>query len=138
MQKGINGVIVEEGVGVFNGDMGILRKISKELSVVTVEFDEGRFVEYTFKQLEELELAYAVTVHKAQGSEYPAVVMPLLSGPAMLLNRNLLYTAVTRAKKCVAIVGSEATFVQMEANVRQLTRCTSLNERITELAQQGR
>ncbi|MBR2258667.1 MAG: ATP-dependent RecD-like DNA helicase [Blautia sp.] len=133
VQKGANGVIIEEGVGVFNGDMGIIRKISAELSLVTVEFEEGRFIDYALKQLDELELAYAVTVHKSQGSEYPAVVMPLLSGPAMLLNRNLLYTAVTRAKKCVAIVGDEETFLRMEANVRQQRRCSSLDERVEEL-----
>ena len=97
---------LDEGVGVFNGDMGIVREINSYTERITVEFEEGRRVEYEFKQAEELELAYAVTIHKSQGSEYPAVILPLLGGPRMLMNRNLLYTGVTRAKSCVCIVGS--------------------------------
>ena len=84
------------------------------------------------KQLEELELAYAVTIHKSQGSEYPAVVIPLLSGPRMLLNRNLLYTAVTRARRCVTIVGSEETFREMIKNEKQQRRYSSLDIRLKE------
>ena len=99
------GIPVEKGMGVFNGDMGIVKEINTFSETMTVEYEEGKTVEYPFKQLDELELAYAITVHKAQGSEYPAVVMPLLSGPRMLMNRNLLYTAITRAKKCVTLVG---------------------------------
>ncbi len=94
--RGLYGIPVEKGVGVFNGDTGILREINTFAETVTVEFDERKFVEYSFKQLDELELAYAITIHKAQGSEYPAVIIPLLGGPKMLMNRNLLYTAVTR------------------------------------------
>ena len=99
---------------------------------MTVSFDEGRMVEYPYKLLDELELAYAVTIHKSQGSEYPAVVIPLLSGPRMLMNRNLLYTAVTRAKKCVTIVGNDITFNQMIENNSQLKRYSGLRDRLTE------
>ena len=99
---------------------------------MTISFDEGRKVEYPFKLLEELELAYAVTIHKSQGSEYPAVVIPLLSGPRMLMNRNLLYTAVTRAKKCVTIVGDEQTFCEMIQNNSQQRRYSGLRDRIVE------
>ena len=92
-------------MGVFNGDMGIIREINTYEETVTVEFDEQRKVKYPFQLLDELELAYAITIHKAQGSEYPAVVIPLLQGPRQLYHRNLLYTAVTRAKKCVTLGG---------------------------------
>ena len=101
---------------------------------MTISFDEGRKVEYPFKLLDELELAYAVTIHKSQGSEYPAVVIPLLSGPRMLMNRNLLYTAVTRAKKCVTIVGDEQTFYEMIQNNSQQRRYSGLRDRIVEEA----
>jgi exodeoxyribonuclease V alpha subunit len=107
--------------------MGIVREINFFAEQVTVEFDEGRQIVYPFSGLEELELAYAITVHKAQGSEYPAVVMPLLTGPRMLFNRNILYTAVTRAKKCVAIVGSDQTVNQMIHNQREQTRYSALD-----------
>ena len=112
--RGKYGIPVEKGVGVFNGDMGMIQEINSYAETVTVVFEECRYVEYTFKQLEELELAYAVTIHKSQGSEYPAVVLPLLGGPECLI-RNLLYTAVTRAKRCVTVVGSEVTFHEMIA-----------------------
>ena len=123
-------------MGVFNGDTGILRTINEFAETAEVEFEDGRYAEYSFKQLEELELAYAITIHKSQGSEYPAVVMPLLSGPKMLLNRNLLYTAVTRARKCVTIVGSEETFAEMIRNEKQQKRFSSLDIRIRELEEQ--
>ena len=97
-------------MGVLNGDMGVIREINGYTERLTVEFDEGRYVEYPFSGLEELELAYAVTIHKSQGSEYPAVVLPLLAGPRMLMNANLLYTAVTRAKSCVVLVGRSRRF----------------------------
>ena len=100
-----------------------------------MEFEDGRWAEYSFKQLEELELAYAITIHKSQGSEYPAVILPILSGPRMLLNRNLLYTAVTRARKCVTVVGSEETFEEMIRNEKQQKRYSSLDMRIRELAE---
>ena len=112
--------------------MGIIREINTFAEQMTIEFDDGKFVEYPFAQLEELELAYAVTVHKSQGSEYPAVIIPLLPGPKLLYNRNLLYTAVTRAKKCLTIVGSELTFQEMIENKSEQGRFTSLDERIKE------
>ena len=128
------GIPVEKGMGVFNGDMGIVKEINTFSETMTVECEEGKTVEYPFKQLDELELAYAITVHKAQGSEYPAVVMPLLSGPRMLMNRNLLYTAITRAKKCVTLVGDDVFFQQMIENVSEKRRYTGLKERLQELA----
>lgn len=130
--RGKYGIPVEKGVGVFNGDTGILKTINEFAETAEVEFEDGRWAEYSFKQLEELELAYAVTIHKSQGSEYPAVVMPLLSGPKMLLNRNLLYTAVTRARKCVTIVGSEETLREMIRNEKQQKRYSSLDIRLRE------
>ena len=134
--RGKYGISVEKGVGVFNGDTGILAEINEFAETATVEFEDGRCAEYSFKQMEELELAYAITIHKSQGSEYPAVVIPLLSGPQMLLNRNLLYTAVTRARKCVTIVGSEETFGEMIRNEKQQRRYSSLDVRIRELSQE--
>ncbi len=132
--RGRYGIPVEKGIGVFNGDMGIIREINLQTERVTVEFDEQRIVEYPYSSLEELELAYAVTIHKSQGSEYPAVVIPLLSGPRMLMNRNLLYTAVTRARKCVTVVGNDATFRQMIENTSEQKRYTALARRIEELS----
>ena len=130
--RGKYGIAVEKGTGIFNGDMGIIREINTYAELMTIEFDEERFVEYSFGQLDELELAYAVTIHKSQGSEYPAVVIPLLPGPRMLMNRNLLYTAVTRAKSCVTLVGDERTFYQMIDNTFEQKRYTSLKEHILE------
>ena len=124
---------VDKGVGVFNGDTGIMTEINEFAETATVEFEVGRQAQYSFKQLEELELAYAVTIHKSQGSEYPAVILPILSGPRMLMNRNLLYTAVTRARKCVTVVGSENTFAEMIRNEKQQQRYSSLDKRIREL-----
>lgn len=134
--RGKYNIPVEKGVGVFNGDMGIVHEINTYAETMTVVFEECRYVEYTFKQLEELELAYAVTIHKSQGSEYPAVILPLLGGPKMLMSRNLLYTAITRAKRCVTVVGSEVTFQAMIHNKQEKSRYTSLDQRIQELAQQ--
>ena len=127
------GLPMDQGTGIFNGDMGIIKEMNLYAETMIVEFDDCRQVEYSFKQLDELELAYAVTVHKSQGSEYPAVVMPLLTGPKMLFNRNILYTAVTRAKKCVAIVGSEQTVAQMIQNERQQMRYSSLSKWLNEV-----
>lgn len=124
---------VDKGVGVFNGDTGIMTEINEFAETATVEFEDGRQAQYSFKQLEELELAYAITIHKSQGSEYPAVIIPILSGPRMLMNRNLLYTAVTRARKCVTVVGSENTFAEMIRNEKQQQRYSSLDKRIREL-----
>ena len=130
--RGRYGIPVDKGVGVFNGDTGIIRMINEFAELAEVEFEDGRYAQYTFKQLDELELAYAVTIHKSQGSEYPAVIIPILSGPRMLMNRNLLYTAVTRARKCVTVVGSEETFREMINNEKQQRRYSSLDRRIQE------
>ena len=135
--RGKYGIPVDQGVGVFNGDTGILKTINEFAETAEVEFEDGRCAEYSFKQLDELELAYAVTIHKSQGSEYPAVVIPLLSGPKMLLNRNLLYTAVTRARKCVTVVGSEETFREMINNEKQQRRYSSLDARLKEFAEEN-
>ena len=126
------GLTVDKGMGIFNGDMGIITEINDFAETMTVEFDEGRKVEYSYKLLDELELAYAITIHKSQGSEYPAVVIPLLSGPSMLMNRTLLYTAVTRARKCVTLVGTDTTFNQMIQNTSQQKRYSGLCDRIRE------
>ena len=126
------GILSDSGTGVFNGDMGIVKEILPFSEQMTVEFDEGRCVTYSFKQLDELELAYAITIHKAQGSEYPAVLLPLLTGPRQLFNRNLLYTAVTRARKCVTVVGSPETFAQMIENENEQKRYSGLLDRIEE------
>ena len=130
--RGRYGIPVDKGIGVFNGDTGILKVINEFAETAEVEFEDGRVAEYSFKQLEELELAYAVTVHKSQGSEYPAVVIPLLSGPRMLMNRNILYTAVTRARKCVCIVGTEEVFYGMVDNANEQKRYSTLAQRIRE------
>ena len=126
------GLTVDKGMGIFNGDMGIVTEINDFAETMTVEFDEGRKVEYSFKLLDELELAYAITIHKSQGSEYPAVVIPLLNGPSMLMNRNLIYTAVTRARKCVTLVGNDMTFNQMIRNTSQQKRYSGLCDRLRE------
>ncbi|CBK73489.1 helicase, putative, RecD/TraA family [Butyrivibrio fibrisolvens 16/4] len=110
--KGNYNITIEKGLGVFNGDVGIIKEINDWSKSVTVEFEEGRQVVYPFASLDELELAYAITIHKSQGSEYPAVVMPIMDGPKMLMNRNILYTAITRAKKCVTMVGDADVFIQ--------------------------
>ena len=126
------GLVVDQGQGIFNGDMGIVTEINTYDETLEVEYDEHRKVKYPFEMAEELELAYAITVHKSQGSEYPAVMIPLLQGPRLLYNRNLLYTAVTRAKKCLTIVGSEQVFQEIIRNKSEQNRYTSLAERICE------
>lgn len=131
--RGRHGIVVDEGLGVFNGDMGIIDNVNLFASELTVKFEDDKYVTYSFKEVEELEHAYAVTVHKSQGSEYPAVVLPLLDGPKMLMNRNILYTAVTRAKKCICVVGSDDTFYEMVANENEQKRYSSLAKRIKEV-----
>ena len=128
--RGAYGIPVEKGVGVFNGDMGIVSEINEYAEQMTVVFDDNKYIEYSFKELEQLELAYAITIHKSQGSEYPAVVIPLLSGPRMLMSRNLLYTAITRARKCVTLVGSDQVFQQMIDNEMEQKRYSTLKEQI--------
>ena len=127
------GIPIDKGLGVFNGDIGVILEINEYTRNVIVEFDEHRRVTYPFAQLDEIELAYAITIHKSQGSEYPAVIMPLLTGPKMLFNRNLLYTGVTRARNCVTILGSSAILQEMVDNNYQNRRFTGLSERIKEL-----
>lgn len=127
------GIPVDSGAGVFNGDIGIIREINTFAEELTVEFDEGKMVDYSFKQLEELELAYAITIHKSQGSEYPAVVIPVYSGPRMLMTRNLIYTAVTRARACVCLVGIPEMLQAMVDNEVEQRRYTGLKIRIQEV-----
>ncbi|MCM1175492.1 MAG: ATP-dependent RecD-like DNA helicase [Blautia sp.] len=127
------GIPIDKGMGVFNGDIGMILEISEYTRSMVIEYDEHRRVTYSFDQLDEIELAYAVTIHKSQGSEYPAVIMPLLTGPRMLFSRNLLYTGVTRAKSCVTILGSSATLRGMVDNNYENRRYTGLAERIREL-----
>lgn len=122
----------DHGMGVFNGDIGQIESINSYTEIMTVRFDDDRVVDYPFKILDELELAYAVTIHKSQGSEYPAVIIPLLSGPRPLMNKNLIYTAITRAKNCVVIVGDENVFNEMCKNQSQTKRYSSLSDRILE------
>ncbi|MEE1314191.1 MAG: ATP-dependent RecD-like DNA helicase [Faecalimonas sp.] len=129
------GLVVDKGVGVFNGDIGRIIEINNYTDKLKVEFEEKKVVEYPYEILEELELAYAITIHKSQGSEYPAVVIPLLQGPRQLYHRNLIYTAVTRAKKCVTIVGSDATLREMIDNANVQRRYTSLAERLQEFSE---
>ena len=129
-----SGVKAAEGTGVFNGDCGIITDIDETDETITVCFDDNRVAVYDFTQFDELDLAYAVTIHKSQGSEYKAVVIPLLSGPPMLLTRNLLYTAVTRAKELAVIVGVPQTLYRMVDNNREINRYASLGFRMRKLA----
>lgn len=116
----------EEGMGVFNGDLGVIEKIDGEDQELTVAFDDDRHAVYEFASLEELTLAYAVTIHKSQGSEYPVVLMPLAGGPPQLLTRNLLYTAVTRAREQVYIVGRRQSVYDMVDNADIRKRYSAL------------
>lgn len=127
------GIAIDNGQGVFNGDVGIIKEINETAKTLVVEYDDLRRVTYPLNGLEEIELAYAITIHKSQGSEYPAIILPLLAGPRMLLNRNLLYTGVTRAKNCVTILGSRDTVMQMIANENEQKRYTGLKDRICEM-----
>lgn len=131
------GDIYDDGTGVFNGDTGVIKRISDIEEAVVVEFEEGKTAKYSFNEMDELELAYAVTIHKSQGSEYPAVIIPVLGGPKMLLNRNILYTAVTRAKKCVTIVGSSEVIYKMIENVNEQKRYSGLCQRIVEMEEEN-
>ncbi len=130
--RGRYGTVIDTGTGIYNGDMGVIRKIDPLTALMTVEFDEHRCVDYEKTELDQLELAYAVTIHKAQGSEYPAVIIPLLRGPRMLMNRNLIYTAVTRARKCVVLIGDLQVFCDMIDNTTEEQRYTTLALRLRE------
>ena len=127
------GIPVDKGLGIFNGDMGVIQRIDDFSQNIVVEYDEGRRITYPFMNLDELELAYAITIHKSQGSEYPAVILPLLGGPRMLMNRNLLYTGITRAKDCVTILGSSETVHAMILNEHEQKRFSGLADRISEI-----
>jgi exodeoxyribonuclease V alpha subunit len=116
-----------DGTGVFNGDMGMIRKIDEEAQTMEVLFDDDRLVEYDFSLLDEIEPAFAITIHKSQGSEFPVVVLPVFPGPPVLMTRNLLYTAVTRAKRLVVLVGDEASLQNMVANQRETLRHSGLS-----------
>lgn len=133
--KGGYGITIDQGTGVFNGDIGLIKEIHEGARCLVVEFDEKKLVTYSYSMLDELELAYAITIHKSQGSEYPGVVMPLLSGPKMLFNRNLLYTAITRGKSCVTILGSSEVVKQMIENTYETKRYTGMIRRIKELTE---
>ncbi len=130
---GKTGMSIDEGTGVFNGDCGLITAIKEEEELVVVTFEDAKVVEYEFNQLDELELAYAVTIHKSQGSEYPVVILPIHSGPPMLLSRNLLYTAVTRAKKMVVGVGLAETMQRMVDNNREIERYSSLGRHLKKM-----
>ena len=130
------GIPIDRGTGVFNGDMGRILQINESASSMVVEYDEQRRVTYPFSLLEELELSYAITIHKSQGSEYPAVILPLLGGARVLFNRNLLYTAITRARSCVTILGSSGTVRDMINNTNDNRRYTALARRISECSRE--
>ncbi len=128
-----NNYVMEEGVGVFNGDMGYILSIDDFNEEVLIHFDDGREAVYTYNMLDEVEHAFAITIHKSQGSEYPAVIIPLLAGPEKLFNRNLLYTAVTRAKQMVVIVGNINLVNRMIDNISEQRRFTTFAKRIKEI-----
>ena len=130
--RGLHGIAIESGKGVYNGDMGSIKEISEETQELVVEYDEKREVTYGFSELDQLELAYCITIHKSQGSEYEAVVIPLLAVPRIMINRNLLYTAVTRARKSVVIVGERKIFDEMIDQSDTSERLTGLKDRIIE------
>lgn len=130
--RGNYNLIIKKGEGIFNGDVGIVREINDYASFMIIEFDDGRIVQYPYENLDELELAYAITIHKSQGSEYPAVVIPLFGVPGLLIYRNLLYTGVTRAKSCVTLIGSSQIMNQMILNENKQRRYTGLYYRIKE------
>lgn len=132
--RGNFGMPVDRGTGIFNGDFGKITQIDTAAETLEVCFDGERVVTYSFSELDDLDLAYAITVHKSQGSEYPAVIMPLLGGPSGLFNRNLLYTAITRARKCVVILGSRKAVHDMESNISPYIRYTGLKDRLNELS----
>ena len=127
------GIEIASGLGVFNGDTGRILEINDSAQTVKVEFDDKRIVEYPFNLLDELEMAYAITIHKSQGSEYPAVIIPLLDVPEIMRYRNLLYTGITRGKKCVVLMGSSEIVREMIDNSSGRSRYTSLKERILEI-----
>lgn len=133
----VSGVGDEEGVGIFNGDMGYIEEIDEDENTITIIFDEERKVVYESMYIEEIDLAYAITIHKSQGSEFPVVVIPVFPGPPMLMNRNLLYTGITRAKQMVVLVGSQKSLSSMVNNNRSFERYSMLKWRIMDIVQHG-
>ncbi len=131
--RGYNGIVTDRGVGIYNGDIGIISGINDFEKTITVVFDETKEVTYTKEESDELELAYAITIHKAQGSEYPAIVIPILDTPRQLLNRNLFYTAITRATECVMLMGSSEKIKEMVQNDAQSRRYTDFSERLKDV-----
>lgn len=128
-----NNICVANGLGVFNGDTGFIEKIDEYRKKMTIKFDDNKFVDYDFTQLDEIDLAYAITIHKSQGSEYKSIVVPIFGGPPMLMNRNLLYTVVTRAKNLVIMVGLPQTVYSMIKNKKKFERYSALDYRIKTL-----
>ena len=127
----------EEGMGIFNGDMGIVDKIDEEYGTLSVLFDDNKYVRYEFTELDQLEPAFCVTVHKSQGSEFPVVIMPMSWVPPILATRNLLYTAVTRAEDLVILVGSEKRMDAMVDNDSIRERWSGLGIRLRALLQRS-
>jgi exodeoxyribonuclease V alpha subunit len=119
-----------EGTGVFNGDIGIIDKINNEDQKITVIYEDDKIVEYDFVILDEIEPSFAITIHKSQGSEFPVVILPLYPGPQLLMTRNLLYTAITRARDLVVIVGWEKTLFEMISNEKESVRYSALGEKL--------
>lgn len=134
--RGKNGIVVEDGTGIYNGDMGVVKSVNTFEKTVTVVFDDFREITYTRDAMEELELAYVTTIHKAQGSEYPAVIITLLDTPHQLLNRNLLYTGITRANRCVMILGSFDKLKEMAKNDSERRRYTGFRDRLNDMFEQ--
>jgi exodeoxyribonuclease V alpha subunit len=124
-----------DGLGVFNGDLGIIKKIDEDEHMLEILFDDEKLVEYDFGILDEIEPAFAITIHKSQGSEFPVVVMPVFQGPQVLMTRNLLYTAVTRARELVVLVGDEASVARMIENERETFRNSGLSEKLKKVLQ---
>ena len=133
----VSGEGEDEGVGIFNGDMGYIEDIDEDDNTITIIFDEERKVVYESMYIEEIDLAYAITIHKSQGSEFPVVVIPMFQGPPMLMNRNLLYTGITRAKQMVVLVGSLKSLSSMVGNNRSFERYSMLKWRIMDIVQHG-
>lgn len=133
--ESVSGKTEVQGTGIFNGDIGYIEKIDNEAQAVYVIFDDDKRIKYDFVNIDELELAYAITIHKSQGSEFPIVVLPIWNGPPMLMTRNLIYTAVTRAKKLVVLVGAKRNLAGMINNNTIAERYTRLKYRIKSIAE---
>lgn len=133
----ISGEGESEGVGIFNGDVGYIENINEDENTITIIFDDERKVIYDNIYIDEIDLAYAITIHKSQGSEFPVVVIPVFMGPPMLMNRNLLYTGITRAKQMVVLVGSTRSLKYMINNNKGFDRYSMLKWRITDIVENG-